>query len=239
MSWKKYFTPVSTSGSLSPISGGGGAGPARSNYSSYLPDVYSGHPNRLERYGQYDTMDSDSEVNAALDILAEFCSQTNEENMTPFGVQFKDKATPTEVKIISKYLQQWTKLNKFDTRIFKLVRNTFKFGDAFFIRDPENQKWNYIDASKVVKVIVNESEGKKPEQFVIKDIAPNFMNLIATQITPNVNPRNHGGAAPGGGGGTGPQTYTGSGSGGGASSSNRFGLQQTENAINAEHTLYI
>ena len=91
MSWKKYFTPVNTSGTLSPISGSGGDGPtgSRLNYSSYLPDVYSGHPNRLERYGQYDTMDSDSEVNAALDILAEFCCQLNDDNGTPFEVFFK------------------------------------------------------------------------------------------------------------------------------------------------------
>ena len=66
MSWKKYFTPVNTSGKLSPVSGsmssGYGPGASRANYSSYLPDVYAGHPNRLERYGQYDTMDTDSEV---------------------------------------------------------------------------------------------------------------------------------------------------------------------------------
>jgi hypothetical protein len=77
MSWKKYFTPVptgaNTGGSFSPLGGernGTQAGPARSNYSSYLPDIYVGTPNRIERYGQYNTMDQDSEVNAALDILA-------------------------------------------------------------------------------------------------------------------------------------------------------------------------
>ena len=63
--------------------------------------MYSGHPNRLERYQQYDTMDGDSEVNAALDILAEFCSQTNEENGTPFQIFFKDQATQPEIKVIS------------------------------------------------------------------------------------------------------------------------------------------
>ena len=84
MSWKKYFTPIPTgdnaSGSYSPFtarSSGNLAGPAKSNYSSYLPDVYVGSPNRVERYGQYNQMDQDSEVNAALDILAEFCTQKN------------------------------------------------------------------------------------------------------------------------------------------------------------------
>ena len=95
MAWRKYFTPVNISGTLSPVSGSTGMGgtgnnPSRTNYSSYLPDVYAGHPNRLERYGQYDTMDSDSEVNAAFDILAEFCTQTNEENGTSFQIFFKD-----------------------------------------------------------------------------------------------------------------------------------------------------
>ena len=83
MSWKKFFSEVpvagASDGTYSAMGGGitGKPGPARSNYSSYLPDVYSGAPNRIERYGQYNVMDMDSEVNAALDILAEFCTQNN------------------------------------------------------------------------------------------------------------------------------------------------------------------
>jgi hypothetical protein len=65
-------------------------------------------------------MDTDSEVNAAFDILAEFCTQMNDENATPFQVFFKDQATSTEIKLIKKYLQQWTKQNKFDIRIFNI-----------------------------------------------------------------------------------------------------------------------
>jgi hypothetical protein len=209
---------------------------SRTNYSSYLPDVYSGHPNRLERYGQYDSMDTDSEVNAAFDILAEFCTQMNDENGTPFQVFFKDQSTSTEVKIIKKYLQQWTKANKFQIRIFKIVRNAFKYGDVFFIRDPETQKWMYIDPSKVDKVIVNESEGKKPEQYVIRDLNVNFQNLTVTQINPtntNVTP-----------GGT---AYTGGGAqqkgmvGGMANNANTSRFQQNANqfTIDARHVIHI
>ena len=104
MSWKKHFTPVQTGnnpeGSYSPFTragSGSNPGPARTNYSSYLPDVYVGSPNRVERYGQYNTMDMDSEVNAALDILAEFTTQQNTQNKTPFLIDFKTKATNTEV----------------------------------------------------------------------------------------------------------------------------------------------
>lgn len=242
MTWKKYFSPVQTAGQLSTISGsnsGNRPGPARTNYSSYLPDVYTGSPNRIERYQQYEVMDSDPEVNAALDILAEFCTQKLKDSKSPFAVKWRSKATNIEVRVLSEYLQQWCKLQKFDTRIFRIVRNTFKYGDSFFIRDPENQKWSWIDPSQLIKVIVNESEGKKPEQFVVKNLAPNFENLVATQITPNVNPRNSAGSMSGSGGGyvgTAAQPGVGAGS---ANSSNRFGLQQTEHALNAEHIVHL
>ena len=242
MSWKKYFTPVPVGTGLSPISGANSAkaGPAKTNYSSYLPDIYTGSPNRVERYQQYETMDSDPEVNAALDILAEFCTQKNKDGKTPFSVTWRHRATNTEVKILGEYLQQWTKLQKFDTRIFRIMRNSFKFGDAFFIRDPETQKWNYIDPTKIVKVIVNESDGKKPEQYVIKDLAPNFMDLVATQITPNINPRQGSGGLSGAGGYLSSGASKGAqGNYGSSSTSSRFGTTETEYAIGAEHIVHL
>lgn len=243
MSWKKYFTPATIGTELSPISGVNSAnkpGPARANYSSYLPDVYSGSPNRVERYQQYEVMDSDPEVNAALDILAEFCTQKLKDGKTPFSVNWRHKATNSEIRILAEYLQQWCKLQKFDTRIFRIVRNTYKYGDAFFIRDPENQKWSYVDPSKITKVIVNESEGKKPEQYVIKDLAPNFENLVATQITPNINPRMTGGGVSSGAGymqqsgpTKNPSTFPSSSAGG------RFAMGETEYAIDAKHIVHL
>ena len=236
MSWKRYFTPVQT-GTMSPLSSAGrsSANPSRTNYSSYLPDVYSGHPNRLERYSQYDTMDMDPEVNAAFDILAEFCTQSNEDNGTPFQVFFKEQSTPTEVKLIKKYMQQWTKLNKFGVRMFKIIRNTFKYGDCFFIRDPETQSWFYIDPSKVDRIIVNESDGKKPEQYVIRDVNINFQNLTVTQINPsnqNATPGGTtyvtGGAQQRGMVGAYPQ-----------STGNRFQMNQNQWAIDAENVIHL
>ena len=242
--WRKYFTPVANSGNYGPISGSnnaGGANPSRTNYSSYLPDVYAGHPNRLERYGQYDTMDTDSEVNAALDILVEFCTQPNEENGTPFKILFKENATTTEIKIVQKYLQQWCKLNKFPIRIFKIVRNAFKYGDSFFVRDPETQSWMYVDPAKVDKIIVNESEGKKPEQYHIRDFNPNFETLATTAI----NPSNQ----QGGGSQFGGAYGSGQGGAGGArgmvgsfptsTNSSRFTQNQNQYAIDARHVIHV
>ena len=193
MAWKKYFKDAN----MSPISGEKVPNFAKRNYSSYLPDVYTGHPNRIQRYFQYDQMDSDSEINAALDILAEFSTQKNTENETPFDLVFKDETTEHEVKLLKKALQQWTKSNKFNKRIFRIFRNALKYGDCFFVRDPETLKWLYIDNAKVDRIVVNESEGKKPEQYVIRDINPNLQRLSATQITPN---QTYGGGGTTGGG---------------------------------------
>ena len=209
MTWRKYFKVADLSGQLSPINGGrdqGLPGYSRNdgrsssqaeqdftfrNYASRLPEVYSGHPNRIERYNQYENMDADSEVNACLDIIAEFSTQLNEQTGTPFAVNYLDKPTDHEIEIIKKQLIQWTKLNELDQRIFKLFRNTIKYGDQVFVRDPENFKMFWVDMSKVSRVIVNESEGKRPEQYIIRDINPNFQNLtVAAKTTTDfmVNP---------------------------------------------------
>ncbi len=239
MSWKKYFTPVAidnTPGTYSPIgSNSSRPGPARANYSSFLPDVYTGAPNRIERYLQYDTMDMDSEVNAALDIIAEFCSQKNRENHTPFTLFYKTKATNSEIAILREYLQQWCKLQKFETRIFRIVRNVFKYGDAFFIRDPENKKWQYLDPGKITKIIVNESEGKAPEQYVIRDLNPNFQDLVVTTINPNTMNTNNRGTSYAAGG----AAARGNASAYPISPGTRFSNNQNEVAIEAKHMVHL
>ena len=238
MAWKKYFKEAN----LSPISGEKVPNFAKRNYSSYLPDVYTGHPNRIQRYFQYDQMDSDSEINAALDILAEFSTQKNQENETPFDIVFKDETTEHEVKLLKKALQQWTKSNQLTKRIFRIFRNALKYGDCFFVRDPETYKWLFIDNAKVDRVIVNESEGKKPEQYVVRDINPNLQRLSATQITPN---QTYGGGGTTGGG---TAAYGSSYANAGATN-NMTGFAQaqggrfyrTMNAynINAEHVVHL
>jgi hypothetical protein len=239
MSWKKYFTPVDVSkmasGSMSPLSRRGMPGPARANYSSYLPDVYAGSPNRVERYMQYDTMDMDSEVNAALDILAEFCTQKDKENITPFHFKFRNSPSNTEVKILKESIQKWAKEQQFENRIFRIVRNTFKYGDCFFVKDPETLKWLYVDPAKVSKIIVNESTGKIPEQYVIKDLNFNFKNLVATTPhgTTNTSPSGTSSYTSGGGFGRGMVGTAAQPPG------TRFQNQDNEVAIDAKNVVHI
>jgi len=249
-SWKKYFKVADTSGQLSPISGrnqfgldnygkNDGTGPQADfvfrNYASRLPEVYSGHPNRIERYNQYENMDMDSEVNACLDIIAEFSTQPNKQNGTPFEVDFKEKPTDHEISIIKKQLQQWVKLNKLDQRIFKLFRNTIKYGDQIFVRDPETFEMMWVDMSKLARVIVNESEGKRPEQYVIRDINPNFQNMsVAAKTTTDymTNPTT------GSVGGSSNYTMPNGGTGGGVGNS-RFMQAMNEVCLDAKHVVHM
>ena len=207
------------------------------NYMSRLPEVYTGHPNRIERYNQYEMMDVDAEINACLDIIAEFSTQSNQHNKTPFNLEYKDDPTNHEVNILKQQLQQWCKLNEFDTRAFKIFRNVIKYGDQVFVRDPENFKLYWVDMVKVIKVIVNESEGKKPEQYVLKDININLQNLSVAQKTNTDFAANPATGLGGTGGGTNtPYTvpampYNTSGS--------RFTLGQSESAIDAKHIVHL
>jgi hypothetical protein len=254
MSWKKYFKVSNEYGQLSPISGRGADGlpgygrnsvvdPLRGqadivyrNYASRLPEVYSGHPNRIERYNQYEQMDMDSEINSCLDILAEFSTQTNPDTAMPFDVQYTESPTDNEVRIIKQQLQQWVKLNKLDQRIFRIFRNTIKYGDQVFVRDPETFEMYWVDMTKVARVIVNESEGKRPEQYVIRDINPNFQNLtVAAKTTTDYqsNPPSSGYVA--------PYNYTvpTAGAGGGGIGKSRFAAAMNEAVIDAKHVVHI
>lgn len=239
-SYKKHFSSR-TDGTLSPISGmasspsyGASDDFAFRNYQSRLPEVYSGHPNRVERYNQYEAMDMDSEINACLDIIAEFSTQSNEQNGTAFEIEFNDNPTDREIELIKKQLKQWTKLNQFDQRAFKLFRNTIKYGDQVFVRDPETFELYWVDMSKVSRVIVNESEGKKPEQYVIRDINPNFENLtVAAKTTQDIaiNPPSAGA------GYSAPNNYSAPNATGGAGG--RFQTAINELVIDASHVVHL
>jgi hypothetical protein len=255
-SYKKHFS--NQSGMASPISGsssnagawnggmaGMGQGPtgmsnefAFRNYQSRLPEVYTGHPNRIERYNQYEMMDIDPEINACLDILSEFSTQNNDQNKTPFEITFNSDPTDVEVDLIKKQLQQWCKLNEFETRVFKIFRNTIKYGDQVFVRDPENFKLYWIDMIKVIKVIVNETEGKKPEQYVLKDLNPNLQNLTIAEKTSTDYAQSPATGFGGTGGGVAGAGYTVP-SAASSSSTSRFTLGISEAAVDAKNIVHL
>jgi hypothetical protein len=180
MSWRKHFTVYDQTNYRGNAETSMGA--SNNRYSSWLPEVYTGPPNRLERYMQYDQMDQDSEINAALDIIAEFCTQTDSATELPYEIHYKNEATETEINLLQSALKQWCNVNDMDRRTWRMVRSVLKYGDQFFIRDPETWKLYWIDPAKVEKVVVNEGEGKKAEEYHIKDLDLNMQAIVASNM---------------------------------------------------------
>jgi hypothetical protein len=184
-SWKKYFSAVPTQARLNQrlqkeMSDGGAGGGSTAKYSSFLPEVYSGTPNRIERYTQMEQMDLDSEISRALDTIADFGTQNQESSDDPFKIEYHGNLTETEISLLKDSLSQWCRLNLWKQRLWRMFRNTVKYGDQLFIRDPETFKLIWIDPTKVEKIIVNEAEGKRIEQYVIRDLDINLASLVGT-----------------------------------------------------------
>ena len=174
MSWKKHFTRYN------PGDGTGGGTTSNNRWQSWLPEVYSGQPNRVERYTQYDQMDQDSEINAALDTIAEFSTQLDPVTKLPFKLAYNSKPTDSEISALETTLKQWCKINNFERRMFSMFRQCIKYGDQFFIRDPETYKLVQVHSGDVSKTIINESEGREIDQYIVKNIALNLEQMVAT-----------------------------------------------------------
>ena len=243
-SWKKYFSAVPSqtrlNQKLSQSSGAGGTSAGSgAKYSSYLPEVYSGAPNRVERYIQYEQMDLDSEISKGLDVLADYSVQNYEPGQDPFQLIYNDTMTETEIKILKDMLKQWCKLNRWQQRLWRSFRNVLKYGDQIFIRDPETFKLIWIDPTKVEKIIVNEDKGKTAEQYVVKDLDLNLTTLVGSNMLihdqysfPGGYPRSSNPAA-----GAGTVNYGVSSSPG--SRTSRFDLQPNQLAVDATHVIHL
>lgn len=179
MSWKKHFRLPPAS--QIPMPQGEGGGNASAKYSSYLPEVYAGAPNRIQRYYQYDEMDRDSDINAALDTIADFCTQSEEQNDHPLLVNYLDEANETEVKLIKQMLTKWIKINDFKSRLWYIFRNTIKNGDAVFLRDPETMEWLWVDHYNVLMVKVKENAGNVPSEYAVRGLEYSKQNKFATK----------------------------------------------------------
>lgn len=178
MSWKKYFTVAPNVYGMPQDTKSTGT---TSNYSSFLPEVYAGHPNRIQRYYQYDDMDRDSDICAALDTIADFSTQSEEQQDQPLEIKYNEEATETEVLLLKRYLEQWMRLNNFRSKLWYIFRDTIKNGDAFFLRDPETQEWLWLDHYTVEMVKVESDGTKSPSEYLVRGFDYNQEAKFAAQ----------------------------------------------------------
>jgi hypothetical protein len=162
-----------------------GAGTS-ANFASYLPLVYAGHPNRIQRYYQFDDMDRDSDINAALDTIADFSTLSEEHADEPFEFKYSGEPNESEVKILKQMMTKWVKLNQFRSRLWYMFRDVLKNGDAFFLRDPETNEWLWLDHFMVEMVKVDDTKGKKPDEYLIRGLDYNKQTQFGSkQADPN------------------------------------------------------
>ena len=186
MSWRKHFKIWDAEAEKTSAGQRGGASATSAKFASWLQEVYTGQPNRTDRYVQYDQMDIDSEVNAALDTIAEFCTQADPDTNLPYRVMWKEDPTESESKVVNEALKKWCAVNKMDQRVFRMFRSAIKYGDHFFLRDPETFELYWVNPVDVKRAVINEAEGRAVEQYVIANVHPNMASKIATQPIDNV-----------------------------------------------------
>lgn len=177
MAWKRTHTVVSrTNRQKSP---GNGPNSSYDNLANILPEIYTGHPERISRYSQYDQMDTDSQINTALNTIADFSTQSDADTSDLFQIKFNEDPSDSEVKVIKRMLRHWVRINKFRNRLWRIFRNVVKYGDEIMIRDPETLEWYHVPPEDVQSVIINEAKGKKAEIYNIKNLNINTENLTA------------------------------------------------------------
>lgn len=142
---------------------------------------YKGHPNRFQRYRQYDEMDRDSIVNTSLDIISDFCTQSEQHTIDTFFVDFDSSMPDGEIKIINRLLKQWTKLNNFTNRLWNIFRDVIQKGDEIFVVHPETSEWLWIDPYCVEQCEFDPSEHNKITYYHIKGLSP----VLAAKVGAN------------------------------------------------------
>ena len=105
------------------------------NY-NMLQQVYRGRYDRMERYKLYDWMDQDSDVSRALDITAEHCTPKNDEDHY-WNFNWALDPTEEESALVMENMTQWSRINQWDNRLWRHVRNVLKYGDWFYFRNPD------------------------------------------------------------------------------------------------------
>lgn len=159
MSWKTVTTPGSSQLRRKRkvnLSGYGGDNSWSGTVDNFnmIQQVYRGRYDRLERYKLYDWMDQDSDIARALDLIAEHMTEKNDEGHY-WEFDWSVEPTEEESTILQENLTQWSKVNEWDNRLFRIARNIVKYGDWFLFRNPDTHELYTIHPKFVLGALVD------------------------------------------------------------------------------------
>lgn len=200
--WTNYWriiTPASRKSSYNqpPVRMDDGADLNSSGYAafasvSWFSTLMKGAQARLQRYKQYDAMDT-GDVSRALDIIAEEISNPDRRTDLPFIIdyqteedqQISDNASTT----IRAALRHWSNFHGLNRKIFNIARVMVKYGDCFFKKTSDTRKWEYVDPTRVIGIEINPETNEKVAYHVKPS---NFKsnagggNQLAIEIVPAI-----------------------------------------------------
>ncbi|MGI0076183.1 MAG: portal protein, partial [Nitrosopumilaceae archaeon] len=141
------------------------------NYTWYQRLV-QGAASRLTRYREYDLMDNDVEVARALDAIAEEMTgnvtKSDESILIDIEAEGPENTDSTTVMTLKAALKYWTKIHRWDIKLFTTARLLVKYGDVFFRKSKSSKKWEYVHAKNVVAALVDSDNVTKILGWQIK-----------------------------------------------------------------------
>ncbi len=148
---------------------------------TWFSNLLKGANARLQRYKQYDSMDT-SDVARALDVMAEEMSMPDQRTDLPFIIDYQveenQTVSDTTVTTVRAALRHWSKLHDLSKKVFNVSRTMVKYGDCFFRKVSDTKRWEYIDPTRVIGIEIN-AEGDK----IAYHIRPsNFQVTQKTQL---------------------------------------------------------
>lgn len=189
MSYKKFLKNVSLPKAHMGIkSNYSGTPNVYDKYRNILPMVYQGPQNRMERYTVYDGMEQDPVIAWALDTLTDYVTQLDKDK--PFHIKYSDDMNLPDsyTNSLELMLSEWVKKQDWKKRIYTSIRDTFKYGDTFFIRDPETLELHRVNIYDVLGIVVDEK--KVPTHYVIRNVELNVPMKIASTAASDIQTKN-------------------------------------------------
>lgn len=140
-------------------------------YRDAITVAYKGPTDRIKRYGIYESMEQDPIIHRCLNVIADFISQNKDDNDNNIEIVYTgEKLDSATVTVLETELKNWCELNELEQRSFYMTRDTIKYGDNIFVRDPETYKLYKVNPSDVVGINIDPADGKTPSSYIIKNL---------------------------------------------------------------------
>lgn len=125
---------------------------------SWFTNVMKGAASRLQKYKQYDGMDS-GDVARALDTIAEEMSNADKRTNLPFQINYQTEEnqniSDTTATTLRAALRHWSNFHGLNKKVYSIARMMVKYGDCFFRKTSDTKRWEYVSANRVVGIEID------------------------------------------------------------------------------------